>query len=160
MWLQYLVRRSCRMVFTCTRALSSSTNLNNSTVLFWWGWFTTKRYTVSSKKKKETETAEFQQFFATVCWALSALSSLQHRARVAFGALPSWLFRGQRTSTKAMQDTTAPGSRPPATLLLGSLYRGLMYKLCFCYFYQGRKKLWLHPCAQATGFCSLMQCSD
>lgn len=49
-WVQYLVRRSCRKVFRCTRELSSSTNLNNSTVLFWWGWFTTKRYTVSSWK--------------------------------------------------------------------------------------------------------------
>lgn len=66
------------MVFTCTRALSSSTNLNNSTVLFWWGWFTTKRYTVSSKKKKETETAEFQQFFATVCWAASSTEHVLH----------------------------------------------------------------------------------
>lgn len=50
-WVQYLVRRSCRMVFRCTRELSSSSNLNNSTVLFWWGWFTTKRYTVSSWKR-------------------------------------------------------------------------------------------------------------
>lgn len=65
------------MVFTCTRALSSSTNLNNSTVLFWWGWFTTKRYTVSSKKKKKQKqlnfTSSLQQFVEhSQLWAASS----------------------------------------------------------------------------------------
>lgn len=114
------------------------------------------------KKKKKRKTAGFRQISATGCVAeLPQLwSSLQHSPHRGFGEFPSRVLWGRRTSTKVMQDATVTGSRSPATLLPGSLYRELPCKPRFSHFYQGKKKSWLHPCAQATGVCNLMHYSD